>query len=136
MLEEEPPLASGVHPPPPGPSLGGTVGGPWLSLPVHGLTQVPPPAQFLPQPGTPAPHVRPPWGWGRTRWDRAETLGGRGRSRPLGERRERPRSGAPAAVVGTPLPSPPPSLPLGGFLCQLCRFYFIPFPPFHREIKV
>ena len=95
-----------------------------------------PPARFLPQPGTLTPHVHSPRGWGRTRWDRAETLGGRGHSRPLGDRREHPRSPAPAAVWG-PLPHLlhlPPFL-LVVFLCQLCRFYFIPFPPFSQRNK-
>lgn len=135
MLEEDPPPASGVHPPSPGPSLGGTVGGPWLSLPVHGLTPGPSPGTVPPSAGTPAPHVRPPRGWGCTRQDRAETLGGRGRSRPLGERRERPRLPAPAAVVGTPHPSPPPSLPLGGFFVSVVPFLFYSLSPFSQRNK-
>lgn len=43
MLKEEPPSASGVHPPAPScRSLGETGGGLWLSFPVHGLPQAHP----------------------------------------------------------------------------------------------
>ena len=66
MLEEEPTPASGVHPPPPSPSLRETVGGLWLSLPVHGLTPGPFPqhGSSSPQPGNPTSCCPPPKGLG------------------------------------------------------------------------
>lgn len=68
---------------------------------------------------------------------RGVTLGEGPAAACAGERREQPRSPAPAAVMGTPPPStsPPPSFPSVVFLCQLCRFYFIPFPPFSQRNK-
>lgn len=137
MLEEEPTPASGVHPPPP---LGGS-GGPlavtpcaWSDprpLPQHGSSS--------PQPGNLTSYC--PKGLGEHKVGQGRDPGRKGWPLPPeGGRGEHPRSLVPAALIGTPcpiyftfLPSPPSVV----FLCQLCRFYFIPFFfPFHREIKV
>ena len=79
MLGEEPEPASGVHPHPTNSHLWETVWGRiWLSLPVCGLTPGLSPSTVLPLPSQPwNPTSHHPLPMGLTRWDRAETLGGR-----------------------------------------------------------
>lgn len=108
MLEEEPTPASGVHPSPfpPGPFLGETVGGLWLSLPVHGLTPGPFPqhGSSSPQPGNPTSHCPPPKRLGGAKVGQGSDPGRKGPLLPTGERCEHPGLLAPAAVMGNPYP--------------------------------
>lgn len=108
---------------------------------MHGLPQAPSPARFLLSPawedfslfisqgagGAQGRIGQQPWEEGAT-------------PATPGERSERPGSLAPAAVMGTPSPiyfstSLFPFLPSVVFLCQQCRFYFIPFFPFSQRNK-
>lgn len=102
---------------------------------------------FLSPAGNPTSHCPPPKRLGEAQVGQGSDPGRKGPLLPAGERCEHPGSLAPAAVMGTPYPIYfstsflpsflPLPLPLSGFfLCQLCRFYFIPVFPFHREIKV
>lgn len=111
---------------------GGTVGGLWLSLPVHGLTPGPFPGTVPPS----AWDIHPPTGLGAHKVGQSRDPGRKGPLPPFGVRREHPRSPAPAAVWG-PFPHLlhlPPFLSVV-FLCQLCCFYFIPLFPFSQRNK-
>lgn len=143
MLEEAALPASGVHPPTP--TKLPPVGRWWGQMTVTPCACSEP--RLLPQHGSIPPLCSlgrllcpVPKGLGQYKLLQDSSLKRRaGCSCPYWERWEHPRSLAFAAVMGTPPPSTyhhPFPTPTMFFVCQLCHFYFIPFPTVHGEIKV
>lgn len=113
---------------------GGTVGGLWLSLPVHGLTPGPSPGTVPPSARDSDSSCPPPTGLGAHKVGQSRDPGRKGPLPPSGGETRASQVAGSCCCMGTPPPSPPPpSLPLGGFFVSIVPFLFYCLSPLFTE---